>query len=298
MIMKKKEITIGICVILALCFLFVGIEYLKGINVFKPANYYEVSYTDVNGLALSAPVTLNGYKVGQVNSIEYEYDNPGHIRVELSLDKALKVPTGSEAIIVTDMLGTATVNLKLAANNEYHNVGDRLIGKTDKGLMSNVSNDIMPTVINIIPKVDSLITAINTLVADPALQTSIKRLDGITSNLEMTMTKLNKSVNTLPVIMTNVEGTTGNLNKITGNLATVSDDVAQMPLDSTMMNLKVTTDNLRQLTEDLKNPNSSLGLLMNDPALYNNLNSTVSSLDSLFIDIKKNPKRYINIKLL
>lgn len=298
MIMKKKEITIGICVILALCFLFVGIEYLKGINVFKPANYYEVSYTDVNGLALSAPVTLNGYKVGQVNSIEYEYDNPGHIRVELSLDKALKMPTGSEAIIVTDMLGTATVNLKLAANNEYHNVGDQLIGKTDKGLMSNVSDDIMPTVINIIPKVDSLITAINTLVADPALQTSIKRLDGITSNLEMTMTKLNKSVNTLPVIMTNVEGTTGNLNKITGNLATVSDDVAQMPLDSTMMNLKVTTDNLRQLTEDLKNPNSSLGLLMNDPALYNNLNSTVSSLDSLFIDIKKNPKRYINIKLL
>lgn len=298
MIMKKKEITIGICVILALCFLFVGIEYLKGINVFKPANYYEVSYTDVNGLALSAPVTLNGYKVGQVNSIEYEYDNPGHIRVELSLDKALKVPTGSEAIIVTDMLGTATVNLKLAANNEYHNVGDQLIGKTDKGLMSNVSDDIMPTVINIIPKVDSLITAINTLVADPALQTSIKRLDGITSNLEMTMTKLNKSVNTLPVIMTNVEGTTGNLNIITGNLATVSDDVAQMPLDSTMMNLKVTTDNLRQLTEDLKNPNSSLGLLMNDPALYNNLNSTVSSLDSLFIDIKKNPKRYINIKLL
>ena len=298
MIMKKKEITIGICVILALCFLFVGIEYLKGINVFKPANYYEVSYTDVNVLALSAPVTLNGYKVGQVNSIEYEYDNPGHIRVELSLDKALKMPTGSEAIIVTDMLGTATVNLKLAANNEYHNVGDQLIGKTDKGLMSNVSDDIMPTVINIIPKVDSLITAINTLVADPALQTSIKRLDGITSNLEMTMTKLNKSVNTLPVIMTNVEGTTGNLNKITGNLATVSDDVAQMPLDSTMMNLKVTTDNLRQLTEDLKNPNSSLGLLMNDPALYNNLNSTVSSLDSLFIDIKKNPKRYINIKLL
>ena len=65
-----------------------------------------------------------------------------------------------------------------------------------------------------------------------------------------------------------------------------------------MMNLKVTTDNLRQLTEDHKNPNSSLGLLMNDPALYNNLNSTVSSLDSLFIDIKKNPKRYINIKLL
>ncbi len=296
--MKKKEITIGICVILALCFLFVGIEYLKGINVFKPANYYEVSYTDVNGLALSAPVTLNGYKVGQVNSIEYEYDNPGHIKVELSLDKALKVPAGSEAIIVTDMLGTATVNLKLSTSGDYHNVGDKLIGKTDKGLMANVSDNLLPTVANIIPKVDSLLTAINTLVADPALRSSVQRLDGITANLEMTMTQLNRSVSTLPAIMNNVDNTTGNLNKITSDLAIVSADVAQMPLDSTMNNLKVTTDNLRKLTEDLNNPNSTLGLLMNDPALYNNLNSTVGSLDSLFIDIKKNPKRYINIKLL
>lgn len=296
--MKKKEITIGICVILALCFLFVGIEYLKGINVFKPSNYYEVSYTDVNGLALSAPVTLNGYKVGQVNSIEYEYDNPGHIKVELSLEKALKIPTGSEAIIVTDMLGTATVELKLSASDDFHNVGDKLIGKTDKGLMANLSTDLMPTVANIIPKVDSLLTAINTLVADPALRNSVQRLDGITSNLEMTMTQLNRSVKTLPGIMSNVDNTTGNLNKITGNLATVSDEVAQMPLDSTMNNLKATTENLRKLTDDLNNPNSTLGLLMNDPALYNNLNSTVGSLDSLFIDIKKNPKRYINIKLL
>lgn len=296
--MKKKEITIGICVLLALCFLFVGIEYLKGINVFKPANYYEVSYTDVNGLSLSAPVTLNGYKVGLVNNIEYEYDNPGHILVELSLDKALKVPSGSEAVIVTDMLGTATVVLKLSDSNDYHNVGDRLIGKTDKGLMSNVSDNLMPTVANIIPKVDSLVTAINALVADPALRNSVQRLDGITTNLESTMAQLNKSVNTLPGIMNNVEGSTENLNKITGNIAQVSDDIAQMPIDSTMQNLKATTENLRQLTEELNNPNSTLGLLMHDPALYNNLNSTVSSLDSLFVDIKKNPKRYINIKLL
>lgn len=296
--MKKKEITIGICVILAMAFLFVGIEYLKGINVFKPANYYEVSYTDVNGLALSAPVTLNGYKVGQVNNIEYEYDNPGHILVELSLNKNLRVPAGSEAIIVTDMLGTATVTLKLADTKDFHDVGDRLIGKTDKGLMANLSTDLMPTVANIIPKVDSLLTAINILVADPALRNSIQRLDGITSNLESSMVQLNSSVKTLPGIMTNVEGATGNLNKITGDISTVSAEVAQMPLDSTMNNLKVTTDNLRQLTEELKNPNSTLGLLMSDPQLYNNLNSTVGSLDSLFIDIKKNPKRYINIKLL
>ena len=112
------------------------------------------------------------------------------------------------------------------------------------------------------------------------------------------MTALNKSVKALPSVMGNVEATTQNVSTITGNLAYVSEELKTVPLDSCMVSIQQTANNLRQLTEELNNPNSSLGLLMNDPALYNNLNNTVKSLDSLFIDIKKNPKRYINIKLL
>ena len=83
----RKETVIGACTVIAICVLFFGIEYLKGINIFKPANYYYVSYTDVNGLAVSSPVTVNGFKVGLVHEISYEYDNPGHVLVELNLDK-------------------------------------------------------------------------------------------------------------------------------------------------------------------------------------------------------------------
>lgn len=294
----KKEITISICVIVALCLLFLGIDFLKGVNVFKPANYYTATYTNVNGLAVSAPVTLNGFKVGLVRSIEYQYDNPGHVAVELSLDKELKLPVGSKAVIVCDMLGTATVQLELTANKEFYPVGSEVESETASGLMDSVSKDLMPNIAEIFPKVDSLLTSINKLVSDPAIIASVKRLDAITANLESTTNSLNKSVKSLPVLMSGVNSTVDNVNRLTGNLAEVSEDLKSCPLDSTLQSIQQTTENLRMLTQELNNPNSTLGLLMKDPELYNNLNNTVKSLDSLFVDIKKSPKRYINIKLL
>lgn len=294
----KKEITISICVIVALCLLFLGIDFLKGVNVFKPANYYMATYTNVNGLAVSAPVTLNGFKVGLVRSIEYQYDNPGHVAVELSLDKELKLPIGSKAVIVCDMLGTATVQLELTENEEFYPVGSEVESETASGLMDTVSKDLMPNIAEIFPKVDSLLTSINKLVSDSAVIASVKRLDAITANLESTTNSLNKSVKSLPVLMSGVNSTVDNVNRLTGNLAEVSEDLKSCPLDSTLQNIQQTTENLRMLTQELNNPNSTLGLLMKDPELYNNLNNTVKSLDSLFVDIKKSPKRYINIKLL
>ncbi len=294
----NKEVVIGLCVIVALCSLFFGIDYLKGINVFKPSNYYVVSYTDVKGLALSAPVTVNGFKVGQVRSINYEYDNPGHVLVELSLDKALRVPRDSKAIIQADMLGTASVVLEMADNKDFHDVGSHLIGETASGMLDNVSTELLPAVSAIFPKVDSLLSALNTLVSDPALLSAVKRLDNISANLDATMKKLNTSVNALPSVMNNVDQTTANLSQLSGALAELSNDLKELPIDSTMNNIHTLSANLAKMSEDLNKPNSTLGLLMNDPALYNNLNSSVASLDSLLIDIKKNPKRYISIKLL
>ncbi len=294
----KRNFIIGLCVIAALGILFFGIEYLKGINLFKPSNYYLVSYTNVTGLSVSAPVTVNGFKVGQVRSIEYEYDNPGHVLVELSLDKSLKIPSGSKAIIESDMLGTATIKLEMAEHDEFHEIGDRLTGVTSGGIMDNISNDLLPAVSNVFPKIDSLLTSINTLVADPALLNSIKRLDAITSNLDATMSKLNKSVSTLPAVMNDVKSVTGNFTEISENLNEVAEQLKDMPLDSTLSNVYVVTENIKRLTNELSNPNSSLGLLLNDRQLYDNLTGATGSLDSLLIDIKKNPKRYISIKLL
>ena len=301
----SKELLIGLCVLATLLILFFGIDYLKGINVFKAANYYYASYTDVAGLAQSAPVTVNGYKVGLVREIEYEYDNPGHVKVELSLDRKLKVPTGTEAVLVTDMLGTSSIELKMASGKEYHAVGDKLIGVNSKGLMDNVSNEILPAVGSMVPKIDSLLTAVTALVTDPAMTSSVKRLDNIMANLETSTRQLSAVMASVPNIAGDAKVTMGNVREISQNLTGLSADLSaaaaelkKMPLDSTLNNVYRITANLEYITRQLNTKNSSAGLLLTDPTLYNNLVNATASVDSLLIDIKKNPKRYISIKLL
>lgn len=296
----SKEIKIGVAVLVALAALIFGINYLKGVNLFKAANYYYVSYTNVTGLAQSAPVTLNGYKVGLVRSIEYEYDNPGHVLVELSLDRQLRIPTGSKAVIVTDMLGTSTVDLRMATGNTFYEVGSRLEGAEGSGLMDKVSGELMPTIMQIAPHLDSLVVALTKVAADPALLSAVQRLDVVMANLETSTGHLNRAMATVPALVNNANGAMSNvktmsedLTKVSAALAEISQDLKKMPLDSTMRNINNITANLDHATEQLNSTNSSLGLLLNDPGLYNNLNSSVAHVDSILIDLKRKPKRYI-----
>ncbi|MEZ3522532.1 MlaD family protein [Muribaculum sp. NM65_B17] len=289
----SRELIIGVSVLIALLVLFFGIDYLKGINVFKAANYYYVSYTNVNGLTVSSPVTINGFKVGQVRDINYEYDNPGHVLVELSLDKKLKVPSGSKAIIKSDLLGTASVELQFSTSADSHDVGDKLIGEAMPSMLDNVASELMPTVSSIFPKVDSLLTSVNRLVSDSALLSSVKRLDKITANLEATTVNLNRTLATMPKVMTTVDGVALNLDTITANLALVSQELKEMPIESTLQNVHDITADMKVLAGKLNSTDNSLGLLLNDRGLYDHLNGAAGGLDSLLFDVKKNPKRYI-----
>jgi len=164
--------------------------------------------------------------------------------------------------------------------------------------MSAVSNYVMPAVSAIIPKIDSLITGLNTLVSDPALSASVRRMDNITADLGASVQSLRTVMAAMEPVSRNVTSITANVDTISGNLSTVSGELAAAPVDSIMGELNRTVANLEQLTAALNNPDSSIGRLTSDPELYNNINSTVMSLDSLFVDIKRNPKRYISIKLL
>lgn len=296
---SKKEFIIGLCVAISLLVLFFGIDFLKGVNVFKAANYYYAQYTNVAGLQVSAPVTLDGFKVGQVRSLQYEFDNPGHVKVELSLDKALQLPDGTKAVIEQDLLGTATVVLKMGGGSgEFYKVGSTIPGETAQGMMEGVSQNLLPKVNAVFPKIDSLLTSVNRIVSDPALLKSVQRLDAITLNIEQTMKQVNATTRSLDPVMANVTGITDNLNTVSGALAAVSEDLKAAPIDSVMRNLAVMSDNLKVLSAQLNDPNSSLGLITHDRALYDNLNGCAASLDSLLIDVKRNPKRYISIKLL
>ena len=283
--------------LVALAILILGIDFLKGVNVFKPTNYYYASFENVEGLAVSSPVMLNGFKVGQVREMEYEFDNPGHVLVEMSLDSRLKVPQGSKAVLGTDILGTASIVLHLSKSTTDHSVGDRLIGENSSSLLAS-AGDMLPAVQQIFPKIDTLLTNLNAVVADPALTASVKRLDAISANLQTTTQRLAVATAQLGPIAADVKQITGNTSNITSDLAELSGQMKNLPLDSLVADLQTTTANLRALSDELGKPNSTLGRLINDPSLYDNLNTTITSLDSLFVDIKKNPKRYISIKLL
>ena len=298
----SKEVLIGLLVILAIAVLVVGIDFLKGVNVFQKENTYHISYTSVEGLAVSAPVTVNGYKVGLVRDIAYEYDNPGHVRVDIDIDDNMHLPEGTLAILSSDLLGTANITLQLGEGAQYIKPGSELPGVVPSGMLDKVSNDLMQTISSIFPKVDTLLTTINGLVGDPAVRQSVERLDVLTANLVATTNRLNAVVATLPPITTDIKDITGNFVQTSNNINKLTGEINDLPIDSIVGALNGTIQNLQDLTQqlkqDLNNPESTLGRLMNDPALYENLNNTVQSLDSLFIDIKKNPKRYINIKLL
>ena len=303
--MKKKfgkEFAIGVSVILAILILIFGIDYLKGINLFKPANFYEVYYDNVAGLDISAPVTINGYKVGQVRDINIDYDKPGKVKVVLALNKDLHLPEGTKAQMGSTLLSGAYINLVMGTGKKTLPKGSTLESTSSKDLMAALSDDVMPAVNSILPKVDSLISNINMLVADPALLQSIQRLDGITGNVYAASGSLNNTMGTLnsriPGIMGNVSYATVRLDTITDNLAGLSRDLRALPLQPTMANVERITANLQKFSDQLNNQNSTLGKLTTDPALYNQLHRVSADIDSLILDIKKNPKRYISIKLL
>lgn len=297
--LAKKEFIIGLCVIVSIVILYFGIEYLKGVNLFKPANYYVAHYENVAGLELAAPVTIDGYKVGQVRDIRFNYEKPGDVEVVLALNKNLRVPEDSYATLASTLLSGAYVEIKLGKSQKLIEIGGDIGTRHVPDLMASVSDELLPSVMEVIPRIDTLLYNLNLLVANPALTQSINRLDGISDNLLTSSMSLNGTLKRdIPLVMRNANFAMQNLDTISVNLAELSYQLKNLPLSATIDNVNAVTANLTKFSENLNNEKSSLGLLMNDPELYNRFNRVAADVDSLIVDIKRNPKRYISIKLL
>lgn len=294
-----NNVKIALTVLVGLALLYWGINYLKGVNLLTPANYYYTEVDKVDGLLQAAPITVNGFQVGQVREIKYDYDK-NKITIMLAMEPDMKVPEGSTINMVSGLLGGASLVLNLGSGTPLKS-GSYIPTSSVPGLMDHVTEEIMPSVTDILPKVDSIVGNVNTLTGDPALAAALTRLDAITRQLQASAQQLNVLMNGLnhsvPGVMNNVNGITNNLTGATGNLSDLSSTLKQLPLDSAVNTLNATLANLQQLSEQLNDKNSSLGKIMNDRELYDNANHAIASLDSLLTDIKANPKRYINVKV-
>lgn len=287
----KKEVKIGFIGIAAIALLFFGINYLKGVRMFQASSYYYVEFTDINGLAVSSPVFASGYKIGLVRDIQYNHSNPGHVVVEVELDNDMKIPTHSQGELVTDMLGTVKMNLILnLSSKESYQPGDTLPGKVNNGLMG-VAEGIMPKVEQLMPKMDSILHSLNQLLANPALSATLENTEKLTANLNVTTRQLNQLMqNDLPLL-------TNRMVTIAENVTVISENLKGIDYAGTMQKIDSTLYNIQTLTNKLNNKDNTVGLLLNDPTLYNNLSATTANAASLLEDLKAHPKRYVHFSL-
>lgn len=289
-----KEIKIALVAIVGILITYFGINFLKGMNLFSTNNAYYMTFDDIQGLGASTPIYADGYKVGIVDGLEYDYKENGPIKVKVDIIKDLRIPQGSKAEIVKDLMGNLQVNLLLANNpRERVEPGGIIPGAVNGGMMDKAAN-LVPVVEKMLPKLDSILTSVNALLADPALAASLHNVETITSNLTVStrelntlMAGLNKQV---PGMIGKANGVLDNTNRLTANLASLD-------VQGTLNKVNQTLESAHQFTEKLNSNQGSLGLLMNDTKLYDNLTSTMSHADSLVIDLKAHPKRYVHFSV-
>ena len=289
-----NEIKIALVAIIGILVLFFGLNFLKGMSLFSTDATYYVAFKDISGLSSSNPIYADGYKVGVVKSIQYNYAKKGDVLVQIDINPDLRIPKGSSAEIESDLMGNVKMNLLLANNpRERVNSGDTIIGSKNSGMLGNVAK-LLPTVQQMLPKLDSILSSVNTLLADPALAHSLHNIEGITANLNTTSQQLNTLVagvnRQVPGLLRRADGVMVNANTFTGNLA-------QVDIAGTMAQVNQTIAQLNAFSQQLNSKEGSLGLLMHDPALYNNLNKAMVSVDSLLINVRQHPKRYVHFSL-
>lgn len=298
----KKEIKIALTAVVAAVLLYVGINFLKGINVFSSTNSYFVKFKNIAGLAVSNPVLVNGYAVGIVRDIQYDYVENGHVLVKVELNENMRMPEGSFAELETSLMGGVTMHIVPGLNPaNCLERGDTILGDMRKGAMEQ-AGEMLPAVQKLLPKVDSIMANINRLTGDSALVAMVHNLALVTSNLQQTTQQLSVLMAAdIPQIVKRVDTLTHNLSVISTDLAQSDIKTTMSSLQSTLNNADTLTQQLNGLTADLRqrlvSEDNSLGLLLNSRYLYDNLNNTVGSADSLLRDMKDRPGRYIHFSV-
>lgn len=279
--------------IVGLVLLYFGMNFLKGQSLFASDNIYIVEFDNAEGLSGAAPIYADGYRIGTVLDTKYDYQR--HIIVaRADVDEALHLPVGTTAEISTDLMGNSRVNLILAGSpDNLLKPGDVIKGAVSEGAMGQVKA-MLPALEQMLPKLDSILASINLLLADPAIAQTMHNTQTITSNLAVSTRELNKMLADLnqriPGITEKTDQTLANTEKLTGNLAALD-------LAGTMAKVDRTLANVESLTKTLNSREGTVGLLLHDQGLYNNMTATMAAADSLLIDLKAHPKRYVHFSL-
>ena len=283
----SKEFKIGAVFIVTIAILFFGLNFLKGIDIFTPTNRYYAVYEDIGGLVVSNSVNIKGYKVGQVRHIAYNFSEETPFVVEITINKDIKLPNGTKFVLKDDgLIGGKMIEIAVGNAAGFLASGDTVPSIVADNIMDDLE-EYMPKILGIVDSFDTIAKSLNSLISDPSLKAGVQTIAPTMENLNLTMAQIRQATATLPAT----------INKIDGIAASVETKIGEFDMKAMNDRLQATLTSFDDFTQKLNNDNSSLGLFLKDRSLYDNLNSTIQSADSLMIDLKANPKRYVHFSV-
>ncbi|SMC95431.1 MlaD family protein [Pedobacter africanus] len=304
-----NETKVGILAAFSIALLIIGYNFLKGNAIFSNETVLYAKYPRVDGLGVSKPVLINGFQIGRVDQLQLQSD--GSILATLKIKGKYEIPKNSIARLEgTDLLGSKAIVMELGTGQDFAHDGDTLNANVAKGLLETVQ-PVQKKAELIIGKMDSILTSVNAIL-NPNFQKNVdKSFNSIAStlaSLEATSKKVDNLVGSegsrISAILANVEAISNNfkknnekINGILDNVNTITDQVAAANFKQTVDNANKAMADLQAVVTKINNGQGSLGMLVNDNRMYENLNNASKSLDNLMIDLKQNPKRYVHFSI-
>jgi len=311
----SREIRIGAFGIVTLTLFIIGVNFIKGKDIFHKHRVFYAVYDATSGIQDAAPVSINGFNIGKVTNIGFLNENSSKILLELTVYNSVFIPSNSVARIFSlDLLGTKNVEIVFGDSKVGAQSGDTLIGGTQMSLTDEVNKQVAPIkekAENLLSSLDTMVTVLHT-VFNPetrkAINASFMSIRTTLSNLESTTFNLDTLVygqrKRLERIMFNIESITANfrenennISNILSNFSMISDTLARANIAGTLINVNKVLTQVESITRKIDNGQGSMGLLINDQKLYDNLNKSAAQLNALIGDMKTNPYRYVNFSV-
>lgn len=292
--LTRQTVKIGFFTLLAIGILYLGITYLKGLSISARSKTYYVAMNDVTGINVATRVFVNGYKVGSVRKMEYDYRNNGETILTLTLDPDIKLPQGTQVQVAQTLLSGALVNLVLpeGETGAYLKAKDTIPMSTRRSAKSleQLQDEFVPRISTTLSRMDSVLLQANAILSNPNIEPTLADVRQSAQHINASSAQLQRSLSSLPTIMGRIDHTSANVESFASRLDSLQ-------LQETIANLESTSRELKSFTQRLNQSNGTVSRLLNEDGLYNRIDSVTTSLDALIRDIKANPKKYVKLSL-
>ena len=276
----SREFKVGVLAIVCLGILYFGFNFLKGINIFSPTKVYVGTFDRINGLTAQAPVYIKGYQVGLVESIQYDFKQIPAFTVNVSIDKTIELPRGTQMALVADGLlggGAIELQLPLMPNRAMpYQKGDTLPTHIEPGLIDNLQTGLLANLDSLLNEANTLLASLNEQLNEGSIYATLQHIEQITRDLTVSSKDIRALThNQLPAIMDKADATIEGLNDIINDVKAADIQGAVGKVDSTISTLNAA----------LQSQEGTVGMLLNDKTLYDNLNMALEDLDKAVLNV-------------